>query len=124
MASASMRTIFVVDDDDVVRDSLNALLGARQYDVIEFDSGRAFLDRSPTLAAGCLLLDVHMPDMTGIDLLKTLREQGNAIPTIIMTGRKDPGIEADARALGVVAVLDKPVTHTVLFAAIEQALAS
>lgn len=118
-----MKTVCVVDDDEVVRDSLNALL-SRQYSVLEFASGMDYLKRAAGVTLGCLLVDVHMPEMTGLELLKILRAQGNPVPAVVMTGRKDPAIEAEAKALDVVALLDKPVSHTVLFAAIEKALVS
>ncbi len=115
------RTVCVVDDDEVVRDSLAALL-SRQYPVLEFASGMDYLTRAAGIVSGCLLLDMHMPEMTGIELLRILRAQGNDVAAVMMTGRKDAAIEADAKALGVVALLDKPILHTVLYAAIEKAL--
>ncbi len=124
MSGEKTRTIFVVDDDAVVRDSMTALLQSRQYSVVEFDSGRALLNRDKALAGDCLVVDVHMPEMTGLDLLKTLRDQGDLLPAIVLTGRNDAAITAQARELGAVAVLDKPVRFQALFAAIEKALAS
>ncbi|MSP50645.1 MAG: response regulator [Alphaproteobacteria bacterium] len=115
-------TIAVIDDDDVVRDSLKALLESRNFAVTEFDSGRQFLHWVADATAQCLVLDVHMPDMNGPDLLKILRDRGNAIPVILITGRRDRETDERARELDVVAVLDKPVAHTVLFATIEKAL--
>lgn len=116
--------ILVIDDDDMVRDSLKALLESRDFVVTDFESGRQFLQHADAVTAQCLLLDVHMPDMSGTDLLKILRENGNAIPVILITGRRDTSTEERAKELGVVAVLDKPVRYATLFAAIEQALAS
>lgn len=122
MSRAKTRTIFVVDDDAVVRDSMNALLQSRHYSVVEFDSGRAFLNRDKSLTGDCLVVDVHMPEMSGLDLLKTLRDQGDLLPAIVLTGRIDATITAQANQLRAVAVLDKPVRFQVLFAAIEKAL--
>jgi two-component system response regulator FixJ len=116
------KTVCVVDDDEVVRDSMSALL-SRRYTVLEFASGMDYLKRAASITAGCVLLDVHMPDMTGIELLRILRAQGNTVPVVMMTGRKDPVIEADARALDVTTLLDKPIPHTVLAAALEKAFA-
>jgi two-component system response regulator FixJ len=124
MPTSHPRTVFVVDDDEVVRDSLSALLQSRHYTVLEFASGRDFLTRAAGVMPGCLVVDVHMPEMTGLELLKILRARGNPIATVVITGRKDPSIAAQAKELGAVAILDKPVSHAVLFSAIETALAA
>lgn len=121
MSAPVPRTVYVVDDDAVVRDSLSALLQIRDYTVVEFESARAFLDRVPAGQGGCLMLDMHMPEMTGLELLHKLRKQGDDIATVLITGRNDPTITAQAHDLGVVAVLDKPVAHQTLFAALEKA---
>jgi FixJ family two-component response regulator len=115
-------TIFVIDDDAVVRDSLRALLETRQFRVEEFRSATDFLSRRDHHASACLVLDVHMPDMSGTELLRRLRAAGDRIPTVLITGRRDQLAEAEAKALGVVAFLDKPIAHQVLFRAIEAAL--
>lgn len=117
-------TIVVIDDDDMVRDSLKALLESRNFSVVDFESGGQFLQHHDGSGAKCLLLDVHMPDMSGPDLLKILRESGDLIPAIFITGRRDAATEERARDLDVIAVLDKPVRHATLFAAIEQALSA
>lgn len=116
------RTVFVIDDDEMVRDSLKALLESRDYTVVDFESGRQFLAGQNGVGRACLVLDVHMPDMTGIELLRLLRARGESMPAILITGRTDAAVQAQAKDLGVIALLDKPVSHTVLFAAIEQAL--
>lgn len=117
-------TIFVVDDDEVVRDSLKVLLETRQFAVRDFGSGPAFLaDRGATGAPGCLVLDIHMPEMSGLELLRRLRDNGDQLPVILVTGRRDPSAQTQAQALGAVTLLDKPISHPALFAAIEQALA-
>ena len=122
MSAAEAKTIFLVDDDDFVRESLSALLEAYDFKVEAFASGKDFLagrDRRPD---GCLLLDIHMPGLSGIDVLKKLRTQQDATPVILITGRRDRTIEVQAKALGVVALLDKPIPHAALFAALRQAL--
>lgn len=124
MTSETMKAVCIVDDDEVVRDSLSAVLQSRQYTVLVFASGMDFLRHAAGVVPGCLVVDVHMPEMTGLELLKILRAQGNTIATVVMTGRKDPVLQATAQELGAVALLDKPMSHTVLFAAIEKALAS
>lgn len=123
MSSSARRTVFIVDDDDVVRDSLKVLLEARNFDPIDFASCEDFLAGRDDAGAraGCLILDIHMPDMTGLDLLKKLRDEGDQIPTILITGRREYVAEVQAAALGAV-LLDKPVSHTSLFAALNKAL--
>jgi FixJ family two-component response regulator len=122
---ASNATVFVIDDDEVVRDSLKVLLESRNYTVVDFDSGSQFLNnRTNHASKACLVVDVHMPDMTGLELLRNLRNRGDAIPAILITGRTDAGVQEKAKELGAIALLDKPVSHQVLFAAIGQALSA
>lgn len=122
MVNHSSPTIYVVDDDEMVRDSLKALLESHRFDVLAFDSAASFLSHARGASHACLVLDIHMPGMTGLQLLRTLRERGWAIPTILITGRNDAGAKVEAKALGAIALLDKPVAHPDLFSAIEQAL--
>ena len=98
------------------------LLGLRFGDVREFDSCRDFLDGMGAPTIGCLVLDIHMPDMSGFDLMQQLREDGAPIPTILVTGRTDASIRARATELGAVALLEKPVEYSDLLVAIERAL--
>lgn len=114
-------TIHIVDDDDIVRDSLKVLLESRGYLVEDYTSGRDFLSRRDGNAA-CIVLDNHMPEMTGLDILRTLRRAGDNIGVIMITGRWDAATRAQAEALGVVAFLDKPVPHKHLFHEIDKAI--
>lgn len=118
------RTIYVVDDDDVVRDSLTALLESHHFATVAFESGRRFLAHRIGEGAHCVILDVHMPEMTGVEVLQELRERGSRSPVILITGRRDPGVQAQAATLGASALLDKPLAHRALFAAVEAALAT
>ncbi|WP_300302375.1 response regulator [Ferrovibrio sp.] len=123
MADSSVPLIYVIDDDDVVRDSLKALLQVRRYAVQDFESGERFLAADPDLSRCCLILDVHMPNMTGIQLLQAMRDRGKVPATILITGKRDASLQNQANDLGVLALLDKPLSHAALFEAIEQALA-
>lgn len=123
MADSSAPLIYVIDDDDVVRDSLKALLQVRRYAVQDFESGERFLAADPDLSRCCLILDVHMPNMTGIQLLQAMRDRGKVPATILITGKRDATLQNQANDLGVLALLDKPLSHATLFETIEQALA-
>jgi len=120
IADKSTQTVFLVDDDEFVRDSLAALLEAYDFKVEAFSCGRDFL--AAHNGEGCLLLDIHMPGLSGLDVLKKLRTDRQTTPVILITGRRDHMIEEQAKALGAVALLDKPVPHTALLAALRQAL--
>ena len=121
MATGPGQTICLVDDDEFVRESLCALLEAHAFRVEAFASGRDFLARNGH-TQGCLLLDVHMPEMSGLDILKQLRAQQNPTPVVLITGRRDHRIEAQAKDLGAVALLGKPVPAKSLLAALQRAL--
>lgn len=116
--------VSVVDDDEMVRNSLRALLEAHRFQVRDFASARQYLKSRDGSVGGCLLLDLHMPDMNGLELLQVLKKSRDSVPVVVFTGRNDPGLEARARALGAADVLDKPITYKALFAAIERALGS
>ncbi len=116
--------VFVIDDDDVVRDSLKALLEIRGYDVVEFESGDQFLTSHVDLSGSCLIVDVHMPGMTGLDLLAVLRQRSEAAPAILITGRRDALIEVQAATLENVELLDKPVAHDALFSILKRMIAA
>ena len=122
MNVAPTHTIFVIDDDDIVRDSMKALLETRHYSVREFSSGREFLQRRDGIKADCLVVDIHMLPMNGLEVVKALRKSGDETPVLLMTGRGDAVIRAQAKALGV-PLLDKPMPHAAFLAAIEEACA-
>jgi two-component system, LuxR family, response regulator FixJ len=99
--------VAVVDDDPAVLDSLKLMLEVAGFLVRLYASAEAFLeDRGAHLS--CLILDHHLPRMTGLDLVERLRREGNAIPLLLITGSSSPAILARASALGVEKVLEKP----------------
>jgi two-component system response regulator FixJ len=122
--AAQRAKIYVIDDDEIVRDSLKALFEAHDFIVAEFGSGLEFLRSQDSIEIDCLVLDIHMPEMTGLELLKELRNRGEQVPAILITGRSNAAAEVAAKALGAVALLDKPIAHPMLFDALKRALAA
>ena len=107
--SEIQKPICIVDDDESVADSLQALLEAFGFDVQCYGSGNEFLADERHRAAGCLLIDQHMPGTSGLDVVDNLRKVGVQIPTILISGRLDAGTRERATRLGVRELLDKPV---------------
>jgi two-component system response regulator FixJ len=99
--------IFILDDDAGVRDSLRLLLECEGLETREFASCRAFLDADGA-EGDCLILDVHLPGMSGIELLETMRRRGDMLPVIVISGRIDAMTRNRARAAGALAVVEKP----------------
>ncbi len=121
-ASLPADFIVVVDDDAAVRDSLGILLEAHGLRVRDFGSGAEFLKSDAHFTATCLILDYHMPGMTGIEILEELRRLGLSCPTILITGLSDPMITQRALSAGVMAILEKPLPDDVLIDAVRIAL--
>ena len=119
---SSRRTIFVVDDDEAVRDSLKILLSAAGYAAELFPSARAFLEGNGGAKAGCLLADLRMPDMDGLELQEELLRRKTGLPVIIMTGHGDVPLAVRAMKAGAVDFLEKPFNRAQLLASIEKAL--
>ncbi len=113
--------VCIVDDDDAVRDSLRILLDAHGIDVQVFSTPALFLREAGATAADCLIFDLHMPEMTGLELAERLRAQHMTTPVIIVTGRTDPALAPRMVRAGVAAVLSKPVGYEELVGAIEMA---
>jgi len=107
-ALAPIRRVGIVDDDPAVRDSLQFLLDVAGYPAESFDSAGDFLARRAGASLAGLILDHHMPVVTGLELVARLREDGDTLPILLITGSPSPAIAARAAALGVVRVLEKP----------------
>lgn len=114
--------IYVIDDDDAMRDSLNFLLDSSGYSVTLFDNAQRFMDALPGLAFGCVVSDVRMPGIDGIELLKRMKAQHSPFPILIMTGHGDVPLAVEAMKLGAVDFLEKPFEDDRLIAMIETAI--
>lgn len=121
MALVERETVYIVDDDASVRDSARALLESYDLVVEDFDSARAFLEVFKNGSRGCLLLDLNMPEMTGLELLEWLRGRKIGIPVIIVSAQTDAEVQDRARRAGAFAFFEKPVDDS-LIEAIGQAL--
>jgi len=115
-------TVFIVDDAREVRMGLSRLLAAAGYRVRAFESAACFLEEHDVEAPGCLLLDVCMPGLSGLELQRTLVGSPGARPIVFLTGRGDIQTSVHAMKEGAVDFLTKPVDESQLFAAVEQAL--
>lgn len=115
--------IYVVDDDDAIRRSLSFMLKTSGYAVRLFDGGHEFLKEAAALPAGCVLLDVRMPDIDGLEVQATLAQRGIALPVIMLTGHGDVVLAVRAIKAGAEEFLEKPFERGVLIAAIDAALA-
>jgi RNA polymerase sigma factor (sigma-70 family) len=112
--------VFLVDDQAAVRKAMKRLLASAGYDVVAYESARAFLDSGMADAAGCLVLDLEMPDMNGLALQQALA--GSMLPVIFLTGHGDIGSGVRAMKAGASDFLTKPVDGAILLAAVQGAL--
>ena len=113
--------VYVIDDDEAVRDSLDFLLGSADFHVTLFESALDFFNALPSIEFGCVVTDVRMPDIDGIELLKRLKT-GSMFPVVIMTGHGDVPLAVEAMKLGAVDFLEKPFEDDRLIGMIEAAL--
>jgi two-component system, LuxR family, response regulator FixJ len=114
--------VYVIDDDDAMRDSLDFLLGAANFHVTLFESAQKFLDAISTVDFGCVVSDVRMPGIDGIELLKRLKASRNVFPVVIMTGHGDVPLAVEAMKLGAVDFLEKPFEDERIIGMIDVAL--
>jgi FixJ family two-component response regulator len=120
--SQSNATIFVVDDDESMRTALSRLLRSAGYQCEAFDSAQAFLQRERHPGVGCLVLDLRMPHVTGLELQERLGRLGYHLPIIFLTGHGDIPNTVQAVKQGAVNFLTKPVDEELLLASIQEAL--
>ncbi len=121
--TATRRPVYIVDDDEAVRDSIRLLLESSGFAAQEFASADLFL-KSETADMGCLLLDLHMPGISGLELLRLLRSRGIRRPVIVVSGRRDPVQDAEVWAAGASALLSKPFDDQQLLDLVAEALRS
>jgi two-component system response regulator FixJ len=115
--------VHVIDDDSALRDSIEFLLGSAGFSVRLFESAQMFLHILPEITGGCIVADVRMPGIDGIELLSRLQEGGCRLPVIIMTGHGDVPLAVKAMKLGAADFLEKPFEEEALIAAVGAALA-
>lgn len=114
--------IIIVDDDEAVRDSLRSLLSSSNFQVRSFDSGTAFLDSYETIEAGCVLLDIILEDVNGLDVLERLVQQKSELPVIMMTGHGDIPMAVRAMKVGAADFIEKPYSDELILSSIQRVL--
>ena len=119
---AAQQVVHIIDDDEGLRESLAFLLRSAALEVRSFDSAKAFLNELPDAALGCVISDVRMPDMSGIELLRRLKELKIAVPVIVITGHGDIALAVEAMKIGAVDFFEKPFNDDLLVASVRAAL--
>ena len=119
----SNRTIHLVDDDEAIRRSVSFMLRTSGYLVKTYPSGVEFLGVAKEAVTGCILLDIRMPDMDGLEVQQALKERGVLMPVIVMTGHGDVNIAVQAMKAGAVDFIEKPFEKSVLITAIDEGFA-
>lgn len=113
--------VHIVDDDEAVRQSLAFLLSTAGTPVRVYESATAFLEALPSLQRGCLITDVRMPDMTGIELLQRLRSKSIDLPVIVITGHGDIPLAVEAMKSGAIDFIEKPFAEESILKAVRAA---
>jgi FixJ family two-component response regulator len=116
------QTVYVVEDDEAVRDSLELLLQSDDKPVKTYDSANAFLKSYSDAMAGCIVLDIRMPGMDGMELQKKLNDKHSILPIIFVTGHGDVPMAVDAMKDGAIDFIQKPYREEALLEKIEAAL--
>ncbi|TAJ68912.1 MAG: response regulator [Phenylobacterium sp.] len=114
--------VHVIDDDDAVRDSLATLLDASGFSVITYASATAFLEGLDKAPSGCVVTDVQMPVITGLELLRRLSDRLPQFPVIVLTGEADVPMAVEALKNGALDLIEKPYSAATIVAAVRQAL--
>ena len=120
--SDTTRTVHIVDDDDAIRQSVGFLLRKAGYGVETYASGVEFLKHATRSTSGCVLLDVRMPEIDGLEVQARLAAQGIMLPIVMLTGHGDVTLAVRAVKAGAIEFLEKPFERTALLTAIDEAL--
>ena len=119
---AAARSVHIIDDDQAIRESLAFLLRTHQLEVRCFDSAKTFVDALPDASLGCVITDIRMPGMSGIDLLRRLKELKVGFPVIVITGHGDVSLAVEAMKIGAADFFEKPFNDDQLVASVRAAL--
>jgi len=122
MSSEEQPLVHVADDDDAIRRSVSFALKTSGYRVRTYESGSELLKDAPRIETGCILLDIRMPGMDGLEVQEALKAKGVTLPVIIMTGHGDVSLAVRAMKAGAVDFIEKPFAKAVLLGAIEHAI--
>jgi two-component system response regulator FixJ len=122
MSGDELRLVHVVDDDDAIRRSVSFALKTSGFQVRVYESGTDLLKAAPDLETGCVLLDIRMPGMDGLEVQEALKAKGVGLPVIIMTGHGDVSLAVKAMKAGAIDFIEKPFQKAVLLSAIEQGI--
>jgi two-component system response regulator FixJ len=118
----SHNLVHIIDDDEAVRESLQFLLRSAKIEVRTYESAATFLAALPTVVGGCIVTDVRMPEISGVDLLHRLKECGSTMPVIVITGHGDVQLAVEAMKIGAIDFLEKPFDDAVLLDSVRAAL--
>jgi len=119
---ASEAFVHVIDDDEGVRESLAFLLETADFQVRTYDSATRFLDQLASVEPGCIITDIRMPEMSGLELIRQLNERGVRLPVIVITGHGDVPLAVEAMRAGVADFIEKPFSDATILAALRQAM--
>jgi two-component system response regulator FixJ len=114
--------VHIIDDDDALRDSLSFLLSSAGIKTKSYETATGYANDPERGACGCILTDVRMPGMSGIDLLRKLKSDGITVPVIVMTGHGDVPLAVEAMKLGALDFVEKPFDDDALIASVRSAL--
>ena len=115
------KRVYIVDDEEAIRDSLSVQLGSAGFDVHAFSSGGDFLEAAPRLGPGCLLSDLRMPELDGLALLSRLTELRLPCPVVLMTGHGEIALAVQAMKAGAVDFIEKPFDESTVLDSIQLA---